>query len=103
MERHHHRYGFNNACREDFQKAGLKISGGSKGGKLVEIVELEDPPWFVASQFHPEFKSKPDRPHPLFRDFVKSAVAYGQNRKAGLKDAEDGSQRQESSAMQEAR
>ncbi|MFA7002293.1 MAG: CTP synthase, partial [Candidatus Omnitrophota bacterium] len=74
MERHRHRYEFNNRYREDFQKHGLKLSGLSPGGKLVEIVEVEDHPWFVASQFHPEFKSKPDRAHPLFREFIRHAL-----------------------------
>ncbi len=81
MERHRHRYEFNNQYREDFQKQGLKISGVSPGGKLVEIVELEDHPWFVASQFHPEFKSKPDRAHPLFRAFIHHALHYQENGK----------------------
>ncbi len=74
MERHRHRYEFNNKYREPFSKLGLRISGTSPGGKLVEIIELEDHPWYVASQFHPEFKSKPDRPHPLFREFVRHAL-----------------------------
>ncbi len=76
MERHRHRYEFNNRYREDFQKHGFKITGTSPGAKLVEIIELEDHPWFVASQFHPEFKSKPDKAHPLFREFVRHALAY---------------------------
>ncbi len=74
MERHRHRYEFNNHYREDFQKSGLRLTGLSPGGKLVEIVEIEDHPWFVASQFHPEFKSKPDRAHPLFREFIRHAL-----------------------------
>lgn len=76
MERHRHRYEFNNKYREDFQKGGMKISGVSPGAKLVEIIELEENPWFVASQFHPEFKSKPDHAHPLFRELVKHALDY---------------------------
>ena len=79
MERHRHRYEFNNKYRETFAKLGLRISGTSPGSKLVEIVELENHPWFVASQFHPEFKSKPDRPHPLFREFVHHALLRAQN------------------------
>ena len=78
MERHRHRYEFNNKYREPFSKLGMRISGTSPGAKLVEIVELEDHPWFVASQFHPEFKSKPDRPHPLFREFVHHALLHAQ-------------------------
>ena len=77
MERHRHRYEFNNQYREDFQKNGFRFSGLYGGGKsLVEIIELEDHPWFVASQFHPEFKSKPDKAHPLFREFIAHALAY---------------------------
>jgi CTP synthase len=76
MERHRHRYEFHNEYREEFQKNGLKITGTSPGSKLVEIIELEDHPWFIASQFHPEFRSKPDKAHPLFRDFIKHALMY---------------------------
>ena len=75
-ERHRHRYEFNNEYREKFQKAGMKLSGVSPSGKLVEMIELEDHPWFLAVQFHPEFKSKPDRAHPLFREFVRHALAF---------------------------
>jgi len=73
-ERHRHRYEFNNKYRDDFIKNGLRISGVYQNGKLVEIVELENHPWFVAGQFHPEFKSKPDKPHPLFKAFVAKAL-----------------------------
>jgi len=73
-ERHRHRYEFNNDYRENLASAGLVISGTSPDGKLVEIIELKDHPWFVAVQFHPEFKSRPDDPHPLFRDFVGAAL-----------------------------
>ena len=79
MERHRHRYEFNNKYREPFSRLGLRLSGLSPGSKLVEIVELENHPWFVASQFHPEFKSKPDRPHPLFREFVRHALVHREN------------------------
>jgi len=79
MERHRHRYEFNNKYRESFAKLGFRISGVSSGAKLVEMIELRDHPWFVASQFHPEFKSKPDRPHPLFREFVRHALLRAQN------------------------
>jgi CTP synthase len=77
-ERHRHRYEFNNDFRAVLEEAGLKVSGTSPDGSLVEVVELaeEDHPWFVATQAHPEFKSRPSKPHPLFRDFVKSAKAY---------------------------
>lgn len=82
-ERHRHRYEFNNHYREDFTKHGFKISGTSPGGKLVEIIEVEDHPWFVASQFHPEFKSKPDKPHPLFREFVKHSLEHQESQGDG--------------------
>jgi CTP synthase len=72
-ERHRHRYEFNNRYRETFEAAGMILSGLSPDGTLVEIVELRDHPWFVGSQFHPEFKSRPDRPHPLFCHFMKAA------------------------------
>ncbi len=75
-ERHRHRYEFNNEYREKFQKAGMKLSGVSPNGKLVEMIELDDHPWFLAVQFHPEFKSKPDRAHPLFREFIRAALAF---------------------------
>ncbi len=75
-ERHRHRYEFNNEYREKFQKAGMKLSGVSPSGKLIEMIELEGHPWFLAVQFHPEFKSKPDRAHPLFREFVRHALAF---------------------------
>jgi CTP synthase len=73
-ERHRHRYEFNNAFREILQQHGMVIAGTSPDNRLVEIIELKDHPWFVAVQFHPEFKSRPNRAHPLFRDFVKAAV-----------------------------
>ncbi len=73
-ERHRHRYEFNNAFREHMRAQGMVFAGVSPNGALVEIVELADHPWFVAVQFHPEFQSKPNRPHPLFRDFVAHAL-----------------------------
>ncbi len=73
-ERHRHRYELNNEYREQLQEKGFVISGISPDERLVEIIELKDHPWFVAGQFHPEFKSRPTRPHPLFRDFVKAAL-----------------------------
>lgn len=75
-ERHRHRYEFNNAYREQIEAAGLVISGTSPDGRLVEIVELPNHPWFLAVQFHPEFTSRPNRPQPLFREFVKAAITY---------------------------
>jgi CTP synthase len=74
-ERHRHRYEVNNHYRPALIEAGLVVSGTFQEGRLVEVVELPDHPWFVASQFHPEFKSRPTRPSPLFRDFVGSALA----------------------------
>src|SRR2546421_12971842 len=73
-ERHCHRFEFNNEYREVLQEAGLTFSGLSPNGRLVEIIELADHPWFVASQFHPEFRSRPQRPHPLVRDFGAAAI-----------------------------
>lgn len=73
-ERHRHRYEFNNLFRDEFVKAGLLISGTSPDGRLVEIIELKDHPWFLATQFHPEFTSRPNRPQPLFRDFVAASL-----------------------------
>ncbi|MBL9168203.1 MAG: CTP synthase [Verrucomicrobiales bacterium] len=69
-ERHRHRYEFNNLYREQFEKAGFVFSGTSPDGKLVEVIEIKDHPFYVASQFHPEFQSKPNRPHPLFKGFI---------------------------------
>jgi CTP synthase len=74
-ERHRHRFEVNNEYREALERAGMILSGQSPDGRLVEIVELRDHPWFVASQFHPEFKSRPDKPHPLFAGFVTAAIA----------------------------
>lgn len=75
-ERHRHRFEFNNAYREKLTKAGLVLSGLSPDGRLVEIIELPNHPFFVGSQFHPEFKSRPNKPHPLFRDFIAAAKAF---------------------------
>jgi CTP synthase len=79
-ERHRHRYEVNNAYRERLVEAGLVVSGTFQEGRLVEIVELPDHPWFVASQFHPEFKSRPTRPAPLFRGFVGAALERAHER-----------------------
>ncbi len=77
-ERHRHRYEFNNTYRQQLEAAGLIISGSSPDENLVEIVELAEHPWFLGCQFHPEFQSKPMRPHPLFRDFIKAAITHKQ-------------------------
>jgi CTP synthase len=79
-ERHRHRYEVNNHFRPRLVEAGLVVSGTFQEGRLVEIVELADHPWFVASQFHPEFKSRPTRPAPLFRDFVGAALERSRER-----------------------
>lgn len=73
QERHRHRYEFNNKYRKQFEEAGMVFSGTTPDGKLVEMVEIPDHPFFIASQFHPEFQSKPHRPHPLFKGFIAAA------------------------------
>ncbi len=78
-ERHRHRFEFNNLYREKLEAYGLIVSGASPDNNLVEIVEIEDHPWFLGCQFHPEFKSKPMKPHPLFRDFISAALAKKHN------------------------
>ena len=74
LERHRHRYEFNNKYREQLEEKGMVISGINEANNLVEIIELKDHPHFIASQFHPEFKSRPTRPHPLFDSFIKASV-----------------------------
>jgi CTP synthase len=76
FERHRHRYEFNNDYRDRLVEAGLGITGTSPNGELVEIIEIPDHPWFLGCQFHPEFKSRPQAPHPLFRDYVGACAAY---------------------------
>ena len=73
-ERHRHRYEFNNKYKERLEKAGLSMAAINPDRNLVEIVEVKDHPWMVGVQFHPEFKSRPLNPHPLFRDFIKAAL-----------------------------
>jgi CTP synthase len=80
FERHRHRYEVNNRFRRRLEDAGLVFSGTSPDGRLVEMIELPDHPWFVAGQFHPEFRSRPTRPHPLFREFVGAATAFADGR-----------------------
>jgi len=79
-ERHRHRYEFNNDYLDRLKKAGMVISGTSPNGELVEIIEIEDHPWFLGCQFHPEFKSRPMDPHPLFRDFIRASLKNSQER-----------------------
>lgn len=85
FERHRHRYEFNNSYRRRVEAKGMLVSGRSADNKLVEIVELKDHPWFLATQFHPEFKSRPNRPHPLFFAFVGAA-----KQQAGIVEASNG-------------
>jgi CTP synthase len=79
-ERHRHRYEFNNEFKDRLAQSGLVTSGISPNGELVEIVEIKDHPWFLGCQFHPEFKSRPMNPHPLFRDFIKAALELKQRK-----------------------
>ena len=78
-ERHRHRYEFNNDFRQDLQDKGLIISGTSPDDFLVEIVELPNHPWAIGCQFHPEFKSRPNRPHPLFKSFLEAIFEFSKN------------------------
>jgi len=84
-ERHRHRYEFNMDFRSRLEKCGMVISGISPDGKLVEIIEFKNHPWFLACQFHPEFKSKPFRPHPLFKDFIKASLKQRQENSRNAK------------------
>ncbi|MEE8321395.1 MAG: CTP synthase [Gammaproteobacteria bacterium] len=86
-ERHRHRYEFNNGYREKLQAAGLRIAGTSVDGKLAEIIEIPDHPWFVACQFHPEFTSTPRDGHPLFSGFIKAALDYAESDNREVKNA----------------
>jgi CTP synthase len=81
-ERHRHRYEFNLEYQETMLENGLRISGRTPDRKFIEIVEVPDHPWFLAVQFHPEFKSRPLAPHPLFRDFISAAWQHKQAREA---------------------
>ncbi|HTA33027.1 MAG TPA: gamma-glutamyl-gamma-aminobutyrate hydrolase family protein, partial [Solirubrobacteraceae bacterium] len=95
-ERHRHRYEVNNRLRKRLTDladggAGLRVSGTSPDERLVEVIELDDHPFFVASQFHPEFKSRPERPAPLFRGFVAAALEHAGSREDLLDDRQAGS------------
>jgi CTP synthase len=79
LERHRHRYEFNNKYRSIMEEKGIVFSGVSPDGRLVEIVEIKDHPWFVGCQFHPEFKSRPNRAHPLFYGFVRASFNFSKN------------------------
>jgi CTP synthase len=82
-ERHRHRYEVSNTYRDTLVEHGMRLSGLSPDGSLVEMIELPDHPWFVGCQFHPELRSRPTRPHPLFKGFIGAAVAYATARRAG--------------------
>jgi CTP synthase len=79
-ERHRHRYELNNTFREELTAAGLVVSGTSPDGRLVETMELRESPFFVGVQYHPEFKSRPNKPHPLFLGFVEAAMSERERR-----------------------
>ena len=87
-ERHRHRYEFNNGYKKKLEEAGLRISGKSLDGRLVDVVELPDHPWFFACQFHPEFTSTPRRGHPVFTGFVRAAAEHRQNQSSSLPTVE---------------
>lgn len=89
QERHRHRYEFNNVYRQQYEAHGMRFAGTSPDGKLVEIVELADHPWFVAVQFHPEFKSKPLKAHPLFAGFIGAAIQRRKRRVGGDESLDD--------------
>ncbi len=93
FERHRHRYEFNNEFRKRMEARGLVVSGRSADNNLVEVIEIADHPWFVASQFHPEFKSRPTHPHPLFRDFIGSASTLAQIHQDNMQEQEEESLR----------
>ena len=80
QERHRHRYEFNNRFRRLLEDSGMLVTGVHTPKDLVEIVELRDHPWFLATQFHPEYKSRPEKPHPLFVDFVAAAVRHSRTK-----------------------
>ena len=75
-ERHRHRYEVNNQYRDVLQEYGMLLSGFSPDGRIVEMVEIPDHPWFIGTQAHPEFKSRPNKPHPLFKGFMAAALEY---------------------------
>jgi len=82
-ERHRHRFEFNNRFRDVLTQKGLTISGVSPDNSLVEIVEVKEHPWFLGCQFHPEFKSRPMEPHPLFREFIKASIKWKETNQLG--------------------
>ena len=85
-ERHRHRYEVNNDYRKALTEHGMLLSGISPDGRIVEMCELPDHPWFVGTQGHPELKSRPNRPHPLFKGFIRAALAYQGSKKGNLNE-----------------
>ena len=83
-ERHRHRYEFNNAFKDLLEEKGMVFSGTAPDGSLMEIVELPDHPWFLGCQFHPEFKSRPNRAHPLFKGFIAAALKFRIHAQRGM-------------------
>jgi len=83
-ERHRHRFEFNDRYRQTLTSHGLTVAGLLEDGDLVEIVELEDHPWMVATQFHPEFKSRPNRPHPLFCSFLSAVIERSERQRTSV-------------------
>ena len=81
QERHRHRYEVNNDYRDVLTQNGMLLSGLSPDGRIVEMVEILDHPWFIATQAHPELKSRPNRPHPLFRGFIEASLEYQKEHK----------------------
>ena len=79
-ERHRHRFEVNNDYREQLEQAGMIFSGRAPDNRIVEMMEIKDHPWYIAVQFHPEFKSRPNRPHPLFKGFVGAALKYKESK-----------------------
>lgn len=75
-ERHHHRYEVNNDYRDVLTEHGMRLSGLSPDGRIVEMIEIPEHPWFIATQAHPELKSRPNRPHPLFKGFIEAALKF---------------------------
>ena len=78
QERHRHRFEFNNSFLLKFKQTGIIFSGINLENDLIEIIELDDHPWFMGMQFHPEFQSRPNRPHPMFKGFIESAIRMKQ-------------------------
>src|SRR5204862_1002621 len=79
LARHRHRFEFNNAYGELLQSRGMRFTGLSPDGRLVEIAEIPDHPFYLGTQYHPEFKSRPNRPHPLFVSFIEAAIAFARS------------------------